>query len=239
MKGDGKAGKGISTDVNWGVFKHSIILYIITIAFGCVFGHYINQWQNYGLQTACFVVLIWIIASSYSLNQLRLVITALEIFTVIVLAAIFSIFPAMLVCGIYSVPLSLLMYACSISVAHLFEYLFVCAYHPEDLDWESFLINQSKEYVFSHAFALSEFFVELYLVPGWLKVHLTVLPALGFAMIIVGHFFRIGAMFTAAQSFHHKVQWQKAREHKLITSGVYQMVRHPSYFGWTLWAVGT
>ena len=24
-----------------------------------------------------------------------------------------------------------------------------------------------------------------------------------------------------------------------MTSGVYQVVRHPSYFGWTLWAVGT
>ena len=24
-----------------------------------------------------------------------------------------------------------------------------------------------------------------------------------------------------------------------MTHGVYQVVRHPSYFGWTLWAVGT
>ena len=46
-------------------------------------------------------------------------------------------------------------------------------------------------------------------------------------------------MFTAAQSFHHKVQYEKADSHVLVTSGVYQLVRHPSYFGWTLWAVGT
>jgi len=93
--------------------------------------------------------------------------------------------------------------------------------------------------VFSHSFALVEYAVELLFVPQWCKVDVPILPALGFAMIVVGHFFRIGAMFTAAQSFHHQVQYEKAASHTLVTSGVYQMVRHPSYFGWTLWAVGT
>ena len=65
------------------------------------------------------------------------------------------------------------------------------------------------------------------------------LSAFGFAILTVGHFFRIGAMFTAAQSFHHVVQDERAPTHTLVTSGVYQVVRHPSYFGWTLWAVGT
>ena len=58
-------------------------------------------------------------------------------------------------------------------------------------------------------------------------------------MMVVGHCFRIGAMFTAAKSFHHVVQEKKASSHVLVTSGVYSIVRHPSYFGWTLWAVGT
>ena len=31
----------------------------------------------------------------------------------------------------------------------------------------------------------------------------------GLAMIIVGHFFRISAMFTAASNFHHMVQHEK------------------------------
>jgi len=65
------------------------------------------------------------------------------------------------------------------------------------------------------------------------------MPAIGLSMVVIGHFFRIGAMFTAAQSFHHLVQHEKAAEHTLVTHGVYQVVRHPSYFGWTLWAVGT
>ena len=62
---------------------------------------------------------------------------------------------------------------------------------------------------------------------------------IGVVMICVGHFFRVSAMFTAGQSFHHIVQDEKADTHVLITHGVYSIVRHPSYFGWMLWAVGT
>ena len=61
----------------------------------------------------------------------------------------------------------------------------------------------------------------------------------GLHMVIIGHYFRIGAMFTAEKSFHHLVQYEKAKTHKLITTGVYAWVRHPSYFGWMIWAVGT
>ena len=46
-------------------------------------------------------------------------------------------------------------------------------------------------------------------------------------------------MFTARKSFHHVVQNRKAETHALITSGVYAYFRHPSYFGWSIWALGT
>lgn len=165
--------------------------------------------------------------------------SALEIVTVWLLGSLFGLAPSLLLCGIFYVPLPILVYSSSISVAHLGEYLFVCGYHSDELEWDSFLINQSAAYIFSHTFCLVEYAVELLLVPQYCKVDVPILPALGFAMIVVGHFFRIGAMFTAAQSFHHQVQYEKAVSHTLVTSGVYQMVRHPSYFGWTLWAVGT
>ena len=91
----------------------------------------------------------------------------------------------------------------------------------------------------AHLFALCEYFVELLLVPASLKLQISCIPPLGLTMVVIGHFFRIGAMFTAAKNFHHLVQSEKAVDHKLVTHGVYQVVRHPSYFGWTLWAVGT
>ena len=103
-------------------------------------------------------------------------------------------------------PLPLALYASSVSLAHLFEYLFVCSYHCDELSWESFLINYSTDYTLAHCAALIEYAVELNLVPSENKLELPGIPVLGFSMMVVGHCFRIGAMFTAAKSFHHVVQ---------------------------------
>ena len=32
---------------------------------------------------------------------------------------------------------------------------------------------------------------------------------------------------------------RKDSDHKLITSGVYRYLRHPAYFGWFYWSIGT
>lgn len=58
-------------------------------------------------------------------------------------------------------------------------------------------------------------------------------------MVVLGHGFRVGSMFYAASNFNHLVQTSKVKDHKLVTSGPYSVSRHPSYFGWFLWAVGT
>ena len=68
-------------------------------------------------------------------------VSAAEVFTVAVLGALVGLFPGLLMAGVFGVPLPLLLYICSVSLAHLSEYLFVCCYHPEDLAWDSFLIN--------------------------------------------------------------------------------------------------
>jgi protein-S-isoprenylcysteine O-methyltransferase len=44
---------------------------------------------------------------------------------------------------------------------------------------------------------------------------------------------------TAGRNFNHQIQTRKDEKHKLVTDGVYQISRHPSYLGWYLWAVGT
>ncbi len=61
----------------------------------------------------------------------------------------------------------------------------------------------------------------------------------GLAMILLGHFFRIGAEFTAGSNFNHRIQFYKDEKHELVTHGLYAVSRHPSYFGWFLWSVGT
>ena len=46
-------------------------------------------------------------------------------------------------------------------------------------------------------------------------------------------------MATAGKSFNHIPQKQKKDDHDLVTSGVYAWSRHPSYFAFFWWALGT
>ena len=46
-------------------------------------------------------------------------------------------------------------------------------------------------------------------------------------------------MVTAGTNFHHHIQTKHNEGHVLVTSGIYGVLRHPSYFGFFWWAVGT
>ena len=63
--------------------------------------------------------------------------------------------------------------------------------------------------------------------------------ALGFVMLAVGQLTRSLAMAQAGTNFNHRVQTQKAHGHQLVTDGVYAVLRHPSYFGFFWWGVGS
>jgi len=54
----------------------------------------------------------------------------------------------------------------------------------------------------------------------------------------MGQSFRTLAMIHASSNFSHQIALHKDPKHTLVTSGVYSLVRHPSYFGFFWWAVG-
>lgn len=72
--------------------------------------------------------------------------------------------------------------------------------------------------------------------PSYL-VNLLVPPGLG--MVVVGQVVRSLAMVQAGTNFNHIVQHRKANEHQLVTTGIYHYLRHPSYFGFFWWGLGT
>ena len=115
---------------------------------------------------------------------------------------------------IRAIPIPFQFYMASVGFYHLFEFLFVCSHHPTELCWESFLINQSKAYVGAQTFAIAEFFIEDYYIHHRFTFvraqHVVISFIIGVHMVFVGHYFRIGAMFTAEKSFHHLVQTNKA-----------------------------
>ncbi|KAL8811027.1 MAG: hypothetical protein Q9200_002116 [Gallowayella weberi] len=62
---------------------------------------------------------------------------------------------------------------------------------------------------------------------------------LGLAMLLVGQGIRTLAMAQAGTNFNHLVQSKKKQGHVLVTDGIYGWLRHPSYFGFFWWGVGT
>lgn len=46
-------------------------------------------------------------------------------------------------------------------------------------------------------------------------------------------------MLHAGSNFNHLVQKEKKAGHVLVTGGVYRYLRHPSYFGFFWWGLGT
>ena len=62
---------------------------------------------------------------------------------------------------------------------------------------------------------------------------------LGFALTVLGQATRTTAMAQAGSNFNHVVQAKKKEGHELVTHGVYAWLRHPSYFGFYWWGLGT
>lgn len=62
---------------------------------------------------------------------------------------------------------------------------------------------------------------------------------LGFTLLVSGQVIRTIAMAKAGSNFNHTVQMKKKQGHVLVTDGIYAWLRHPSYFGFFWWGLGT
>jgi protein-S-isoprenylcysteine O-methyltransferase len=143
----------------------------------------------------------------------------------------------------------------TLSIFHFLEFYATARYNPSDAKLSSFLLSANgSAYNVAHTSALVEFCVR-----KWLQSTLgsswpflsfqvqTLLPtvppslplALGFLLVAVGQGVRTAAMAEAGKSFNHVVQSRKRDDHVLVQSGVYRFLRHPSYFGFFWWGLGT
>ena len=61
----------------------------------------------------------------------------------------------------------------------------------------------------------------------------------GLVFVFVGQISRSLAMITCGESFNHIIQKSKKDNHALVTFGIYKYLRHPSYFGFFYWSIGT
>jgi len=129
------------------------------------------------------------------------------------------------------------LYLIALSLFHLWEYIYVVVYHPENLTADSFMVNHSKEFNIALALGWTEYFIEWLFFPS-LKGNAFVY-IIGFIAVVAGQSFRTVAMMTAGHNFNHFIVTEKEPDHKLVKYGVYSIVRHPSYTGWFIWSVST
>ena len=129
-----------------------------------------------------------------------------------------------------------------VSAFHLGEYFWVRCCHPEKLSFDSFLLNNSRQYTACIIISMLERRCS-----DWLGISiLNIAPDFlamftfyfGFFICLSGLILRLAAMFTAGSNFTHLIATRKRDNHIFVHSGVYAFVRHPAYCGWLYWVIG-
>ncbi|KAF2277044.1 ICMT-domain-containing protein [Westerdykella ornata] len=123
---------------------------------------------------------------------------------------------------------------------HFLEFWITAEYNTPSAYVSSFLLTNGSRYRQAHTFAFLETIITSYFFPGWqARVNPPSVIALGIFMIVVGQTVRSWAMAQAGTNFNHQVQSEKNEGHELVTRGLYAWFRHPSYFGFFWWGLGT
>ncbi|KAJ5988483.1 hypothetical protein N7481_003693 [Penicillium waksmanii] len=140
----------------------------------------------------------------------------------------------------------------SLSLFHFLEFFITAHYNTAAATVSSFLLSSNGwAYNAAHGSALLECTLRLWLWPSssssspsstTSSVGLSpssICVVLGLLLVILGQITRSLAMAHAAANFNHHVQSRHKDGHVLVTSGVYAVLRHPSYFGFFWWGLGT
>lgn len=127
-----------------------------------------------------------------------------------------------------------------LSIFHFLEYWTHARYNVPKAYISSFLLfNNGWQYTAANAATLLETTVTSIFFPRWqARFSNQTAQLVAFVVMLVGQTCRSTAMAHAGTSFNHKVQTRRARDHELVTTGIYSFLRHPSYFGFFWWAVG-
>jgi len=132
-------------------------------------------------------------------------------------------------------------FSTTLSLFHFLEFWTTATYNPLVARSSSFLLfSNGTAYNLAHACAVLEILASHFLFPAWqARFTNTLTIVLGLLLVLFGQITRSAAMATAGKSFNHIPQKQKKDDHDLVTSGVYAWSRHPSYFAFFWWALGT
>lgn len=131
----------------------------------------------------------------------------------------------------------------ALATFHFLEFWTTARYNTREAEVSSFLLTANwPAYAIAHAAAFTECLLTDVFFPSssWAPWGLGQLGMwMGLALVVIGQVVRSAAMVQAGPSFNHIVQQTQRREHVLVTTGIYGSLRHPSYFGFFWWGLGT
>lgn len=128
-----------------------------------------------------------------------------------------------------------------LSLFHFLEYYTTARYNLPAARASSFLLfNNGTAYNIAHSLAASEIIISYFLpsYQSWLVYRPWTIVS-GATLIVLGQTVRSVAMAQAGTNFNHTPVRTRAADHELVTKGMYTYLRHPSYFGFFWWALGT
>lgn len=130
-----------------------------------------------------------------------------------------------------------------LALFHSLEFHITARYNPRAATASAFLLQNGKAYNVAHGSAFAEAILGWALWPNWRLSTQTWLGfcwlATGLVLVGMGQVVRSVGMAQAGSNFSHLVQSQKSTDHVLVTHGIYGLLRHPSYFGFFWWGLGT
>jgi len=127
-------------------------------------------------------------------------------------------------------------YATSVCCFHLLEFFVTALFNPTQATTDSFLVNHSITYTLAALTSWTEFWLRFLFLPGW---NFWWSPWLGLPILCVSQIIRSWGMVTAGESFNHIIQTRRKDNHVLVTRGIYNIFRHPSYVGFFYWSIAT
>jgi len=130
------------------------------------------------------------------------------------------------------------VYLFSLGIFHLSEYLTTAIFNPRRVKLESFMYDPVTGYQVALVASFLEYFLKKHYYSN-LYAYVVPFQIIGFFMTVVGQWFRSRAMVEASTSFNHHVASMKDHDHILITTGVFSIVRHPSYLGFYMFTLGS
>lgn len=141
------------------------------------------------------------------------------------------------------------LFILTLSIFHFLEFYVTAVANPPFATVSAFLLSQNgNAYSIANTCALLECILHYTLFPDFNLLSPQLLGSswfqtswlsLGFAGIVAGQVIRTTAMVNAGTNFNHRVQLHKRVGHELVTGGIYSLLRHPSYFGFFWWGLGT